>query len=151
MKILTKDNPILRQVSKDVIDFDSIKTLVNDMENYLRNNKNAIGLTAVQVGQPLNVFSMKLRVKPYEGRIITLINPKVIGISEEMIQSSEGCLSCPGIYVTIERHKEILVKYSKVNGSVIEWEFKGGDALCVQQEMDHLKGKLIIDYQEEKL
>ena len=99
-----------------------------------------IGLAAPQIG-----LSRSLIVAEVEDRIIRLANPEVVGIrgSGDM---AEGCLSVPGVMVDIKRPYEVIVKGLNEKGQIVETKAKGLLARVLQHEMDHLKGKLIIDY-----
>ena len=99
-----------------------------------------IGLAAPQVG-----ISKKLIVAEVEGEIIKLANPEIIGI-KGADNMKEGCLSMPGLGMDVERPYEAIVKGVNVNGQIVEIEAKGLLARVLQHEIDHLCGKLIIDY-----
>ena len=99
-----------------------------------------IGLAAPQVG-----ISKKLIVAEVEGKIIKLANPEIIGI-KGADNMKEGCLSMPGLGMDVERPYEAIVKGVNANGQIVEIEAKGLLARVLQHEIDHLCGKLIIDY-----
>jgi len=99
-----------------------------------------IGLAAPQVG-----ILEKIIVAEVEGKIIKLANPEIIGI-KGADNMKEGCLSMPGLGMDVERPYEAIVKGVNVNGQIVEIEAKGLLARVLQHEIDHLCGKLIIDY-----
>lgn len=98
-----------------------------------------VGLSANQVGLSLNMCVVDIG----EPRI--MLNPRVIKMSDRMIKSQEGCLSLPGVTVNINRHKNIIVEYEDVNAETITLEATGLLANCLQHEMDHLNGILVIN------
>jgi peptide deformylase len=75
-----------------------------------------------------------------------MINPEILQYSEETVVTEEGCLSIPELYYEVERPAEVVVRYTDLEGSVIERETKERLAICVQHELDHLDGVLYIDY-----
>jgi peptide deformylase len=99
---------------------------------------NALGLAAPQVG-----ILQKLAVMDVDDTKLTLINPEIIEASEEMVESKEGCLSCPGIEVTLSRHKEITIKNYRKEGGEDTITLTGQAAITAQHEIDHLNGILI--------
>ncbi len=139
-KIITLENPILRQKAKRVKHFDaSIKRLVEDMYETLH-AANGVGLAAPQIAQ-----SLRILVAEYEDRKETLINPEIIKMSGEQI-GPEGCLSIPG-YVgeNIKRAMLVLVKGRDVNGKEVRVRAEGYFARILQHEIDHLDGILYLD------
>jgi len=99
-----------------------------------------IGLAAPQVGIP-----EKIIVAEVEGEVVKLANPEIIGI-KGADNLHEGCLSVPGLGVDVERPYEAIVKGFNANGQIVEIKAKGLLARVLQHEIDHLFGKLIIDY-----
>jgi peptide deformylase len=99
---------------------------------------NALGLACPQVGKGL-----KLAVMDSDGMKLTLINPEIVTVSEEMLNSKESCLSCPNIECTIPRHKEITIRNYDIQGNATEIKLTGQAAITAQHEMDHLNGMLI--------
>jgi len=100
-----------------------------------------IGLAAPQVG-----ISEKIIVTEVEGEVIKLANPEIIGIKGADNNMKEGCLSMPGLAVDVERPYEAVVKGLNPDGQSVEIKAKGLLARVLQHEIDHLCGKLIIDY-----
>lgn len=139
-KIITLENPILRQKAKRVKHFDaSIKRLVEDMFETMH-AANGVGLAAPQIAQ-----SLRILVAEYEDRKEVLINPEIIKMSGEQI-GPEGCLSIPG-YVgeNIKRAMLVLVKGRDVNGKEVRVRAEGYFARILQHEIDHLDGILYLD------
>jgi peptide deformylase len=139
-KIITIENPILRQKAKRVTRFDaSIKRLVEDLIDTMH-AANGVGLAAPQIAQSLRVL-----VAEYEGRQEALINPEIVKASGEQI-GSEGCLSIPGyIGENIKRSMMVVVKGRDVHGKEIRVRADGFFARILQHEIDHLDGILYLD------
>ena len=141
-RILTVEEPILRQKTKKVRDFDaSLHRLLDDMLETMRDAP-GIGLAANQVGVPLQVAIIEL-----EDTITELINPQIVRASGEVLDW-EGCLSIPGFVAEVTRHEKVTVKARDRHGK--EFRVKGEDlfARALQHEIDHLNGILYIDYLE---
>jgi len=100
-----------------------------------------IGLSANQVGLSFNMCVIELN--SYDPKI--LINPRIIKMSDTMIESKEGCLSLPGAIVKVNRHAKIQVEYEDVTGETQNYSTTGLESCCVQHELDHLKGILMIN------
>lgn len=144
--ILTVPNPALKQISKPVHSVtDEIRTLMDDMLETMYDAP-GIGLAAVQIGVPINVIVMDLAKTDDEPAPQYFVNPEILEIVEEMKPYEEGCLSVPDVYDEIDRAERVKLKYLDYDGNeVIEWA-EGLYAVCIQHEMDHLKGVLFIDY-----
>jgi peptide deformylase len=141
-RILTADEPILREKTKRVADFDaSLHRLLDDLLETMRDAP-GIGLAANQVGVPLQVAVIEI-----EGRVTELINPKLVRRSGSVVDW-EGCLSIPGFVAEVERAEKVTVKARDRHGK--EFRIKGDELLgrALQHEIDHLNGVLYIDYLE---
>jgi peptide deformylase len=140
-KIITVENPILRQKAKRITRFDaSIKRLVDDMVETMR-AANGVGLAAPQIAQSLRVL-----VAEFEDRLEVLINPEIVKASGEQI-GPEGCLSIPGyIGENIKRSMMVVVKGRDVHGKEIRVRADGFFARILQHEIDHLDGILYLDH-----
>jgi peptide deformylase len=141
-RILTADEPILREKTKKVTDFDaSLHRLLDDLLETMRDAP-GIGLAANQVGVPLQVAVIEI-----EGKITELVNPKVVRRSGKVVDW-EGCLSIPGFVAEVERSEKVTVQARDRNGR--EFRVKGDElfARALQHEIDHLNGVLYIDYLE---
>ncbi|HEX9738362.1 MAG TPA: peptide deformylase [Candidatus Limnocylindria bacterium] len=141
-RILTADEPILREKTKRVSDFDaSLHRLLDDLLETMRDAP-GIGLAANQVGVPLQVAVIEI-----DGKVTELINPKLVRRSGSMVDW-EGCLSIPGFVAEVERAEKVTVKARDRLGK--EFRVKGDELLgrALQHEIDHLNGVLYIDYLE---
>ena len=133
----------LRNVAKPVETVnDEIKQLVSDMFETMRDEK-GIGLAATQVDRHVQVVVMDVSEDQNEPRVF--INPEIIDKQGSTI-SEEGCLSVPGNYAKVERAEAVKVTALDENGESYELEADGLLAICIQHELDHLKGKLFVDY-----
>jgi peptide deformylase len=139
-KIITTENPILRQKAKKVHHFDSsLQKLVDDMFETMR-EANGVGLAAPQIAQSIRVF-----VAEYEDRKVAVFNPEIVKAEGEET-GSEGCLSIPGyIGENIRRATKVVVKGQDVRGKSIRLNAEGWFARILQHEIDHLNGVLFID------
>jgi peptide deformylase len=139
-KIITFDNPILRQKAKKVHRFDpSLHKLVDDMFETMH-DANGVGLAAPQIGLSIRVF-----VAEYEDRKVTVFNPEIIKAEGEAV-GTEGCLSIPGYAGdNIRRATKVLVKGQDVHGKSIRVNAEGWFARILQHEIDHLNGILFTD------
>ncbi len=105
-----------------------------------------IGLAAPQVGVMLRVLTMDCMKAPEPPRPMVLINPEILWSSPDTSTYEEGCLSIPDQYADVTRPAEVRVRWTDLEGAVQEESFTGLWATCVQHEIDHLDGKLFIDY-----
>ena len=134
---------VLREKSKnvDVINKE-IEDLVKNMESTLRDSK-GVGLAAPQVG----VLKRIILVMP-EDKAYVFINPEYKNRSKEVFCDYEGCLSLPGENIKIKRSKKVTLQFIGVDGEIYEVEARNFFARIIQHEIDHLDGKLIVDYKE---
>ena len=152
LKIITKDKEFLRQHCAKIekID-DSIKKLAHDMLDFMYATS-GVGLAAIQIGELIRLVVIDVQVNKKKNPIY-LINPEIIWKSDEMITSEgEGCLSIPGVRATVERHKQVKVKYLDLDGkeNIIEAdaenEQQGLLCICLQHEIEHLDGIVFINH-----
>lgn len=143
MEVLHFPDPRLRKQAQPVTRIDAgVRALAADMlETMYR--ENGIGLAATQVNVQQRVVVIDLSTERNEP--LALINPEIIQ-QEGSEQSQEGCLSVPGYFDTVERATRIRYRYQTLNGETVEADADGLMAICVQHEIDHLNGKLFIDY-----
>lgn len=122
---------------------DNIKTIVNDMFETMY-DENGVGLAATQVN--IHQQIVVIDVSENKETPIVLINPEIIDKSEDTLINEEGCLSVPGCYAKVDRHTKVTVKALDKNGN--EFTLDGDEllAICIQHELDHLKGILFVDY-----
>jgi peptide deformylase len=133
-----------------------IKKLIDDMVFTMRSFKGgAIGLAAPQVGESVRITVIEYTPEKNEHAeqaipLMILVNPKIISRSSEEETGDEGCLSLPGIEIPIKRARKIKVRAQNETGETIQ--FRASDLLAriIQHEVDHLDGKLIIDYVKNK-
>ena len=144
--ILTVPNPILKQVSKPVDAVtDDIRALMDDMLETMYDAP-GIGLAAVQIGEPINVIVMDLAREDEDPAPQYFVNPEILEVIDDTAPYEEGCLSVPDVFDTVERPERVKLTYLDYNGKrVTEWA-EGLYAVCIQHEMDHLKGVVFIDY-----
>ena len=139
--IVIYPNPVLRREAEAVTEFDaSLHTFLNEMEETMY-EKDGAGLAAPQVG----VSKQIIVLDPGNGPI-RLMNPKIIKKSDETEPLEEGCLSLPDIQVNVTRPNSVVVEGIDENGKSITYSAEGFAAKVFQHEIDHLNGKLIIDY-----
>ena len=146
LPILLHPDPRLKTKCSDVSEFDAqLKTFSQDMLETMYDAP-GIGLAAPQVGVLKRVLVMDCADKESDPQPTVLVNPKVIAASEEMSTYNEGCLSLPEQFDDVERPAEVTVSYLDLEGKSFTQDFSGLWATCVQHEIDHLDGKLFIDY-----
>ena len=120
------------------------KKLINDLFETMYNSQ-GIGLAAVQVGILKRILVVDVSNKDEKKRPLSLINPIIKKISNETSVYEEGCLSIPDTFIEIERPKICEVEYIDINGKKKHLKCDGLLSTCIQHEVDHLDGKLIID------
>lgn len=144
LEILEYPDPRLRTLAKPVTTVtDEIRTLIDDMFETMYDAP-GIGLAATQVNVHQQIIVMDLSDDNNEPRVF--INPTVEVLDGEPEVMQEGCLSVPGFYEDVERIEHCRVKAQDRNGQSFEIEARGLLAVCIQHEMDHLNGKLFVDY-----
>lgn len=144
LEILEFPDPRLRTRAKPVETFDAaLGKLVDDMFDTMYDAP-GIGLAATQVNVHQRVVVMDLSEDRSEP--LVLINPEYEILDDELEQSQEGCLSVPGFYETVERSNHIRLKAFDRDGKPYELEARDLLAVCIQHELDHLEGKLFVDY-----
>lgn len=144
LNILRYPDPRLHTVAKPVEAVDArIRQLVDDMLETMY-DADGVGLAATQVDVHERVLVMDTSDTRDRPRV--LINPELVETSEEMIFGDEGCLSVPTIYDKVPRHARVRVRALDRDGESREFEAEGLLAVCVQHEMDHLLGKVFVEY-----
>jgi peptide deformylase len=140
LKIKIFGDSVLRKIAKPVVRItDQHRQILKQMANVMYDDS-GIGLAAPQVG-----FSAQLIVVDIGEGLYKLVNPKIV--KKQGRQSiSEGCLSVPGVCIKVKRAKQVWIQAQDENGRLVEIEAKDLFACVLQHEIDHLKGKLIIDY-----
>jgi peptide deformylase len=144
LNILEFPDPRLRTRAEPVTMFDhELSRLVDDMFETMYDAP-GIGLAATQVDVHKRVIVID--VSESRDEPLVFINPEVEVLAEELGEYDEGCLSVPGYYETVQRPQHIRVTARDRNGEEFTMEPKGLLAVCVQHEIDHLEGKLFVDY-----
>jgi peptide deformylase len=146
-EILILPDPLLRKVAEPVEAFDDdLKKTVDDMFETMYDAP-GIGLAGPQIGYMKRVVVIDLadEENPDSGKI-AMVNPEIVGVSEQTAVSEEGCLSIPELYYEVERPAEVTVKYFTPEGKEVTRHATGRLAVCMQHEIDHLDGVLYIDY-----
>ena len=144
--IITVPDDVLKKISDPIENVgDSEKKLVNDLFETMYNS-NGIGLAAVQVGILKRILVIDVSTKEEEKNPLCFINPVIKKISDEKSVYEEGCLSIPDTFIEIERPKICEVEYINLDGKLENIKCDGLLSTCLQHEINHLDGKLIIDH-----
>ena len=144
LHILRYPDPKLHTLAKPVVAVDErIRALVADMLETMY-DASGIGLAATQVDVHERVVVIDTSEK--RDQPLVLINPEIIWMSDERIKGEEGCLSVPGIYDGVERAAQVKVKAMDAQGQVRTIEADELLAVCIQHELDHLLGKVFVEY-----
>ena len=147
--ILIHPDPRLKKVCEPVPEVsDQIRTLAKDMLETMYHAP-GIGLAAPQIGVNARMLVMDCAKRDDDTskpEPMVLINPEILQSSPDFEEYEEGCLSIPDIYAMVTRPKDVRVSYLNENGDPQERDFEGIWSVCVQHEIDHLNGKLFIDY-----
>ena len=142
--ILSFPDPRLHTVAKPVQGVDArIRTLVADMLETMY-DASGIGLAATQVD--VHERLVVIDVSEDRDQPLVLINPEIVWASEERVVNEEGCLSVPGIYDGVERSTSVRVTALDLQGEPRTIEAEGLLAICIQHELDHLLGKVFVEY-----
>lgn len=144
LNILRYPDPRLHKVAAPVAAVDSrIRKLIDDMLETMYDAE-GVGLAATQV----DVHERLIVIDTSEKRDqpLVLINPELVWRSDERVIGEEGCLSVPQIYDKVERHASVTVAALDRDGQRFERRVEGLGAVCVQHEMDHLLGKVFVEY-----
>lgn len=151
LEVLTIPDPILKKKAQTVeaVD-DSIRAIMDDMLETMYHD-DGVGLAANQVGVLKRLLVIDLQndddTKRQEGFYpLFIVNPEIIEASDEMIEADEACLSVPGQQVTVKRHESVKIRYLDYNNNLQELSANGWLARAIQHEIDHLNGKLLVDY-----
>ena len=143
LNILEFPDPRLTTVASDVDTFDeALKKLVQDMTETMY-SANGIGLAATQVNVHKRLLVLDVSENQDKPRVY--INPQIL-TSEGEQDHEEGCLSVPGIYANVKRAENIMIRAQDSDGNTFEEQAEGLHAVCIQHEMDHLIGRLFVDY-----
>ena len=144
LPILRYPDPRLHKVAKPVTAFDAdLKNLIADMAETMYDAP-GIGLAASQVDVHRQLLIIDL--SDSGDQLQVFINPEIVWASDEKKVYDEGCLSVPGVYDGVERPARIRARAVDADGKPFEVEADGLLAVCIQHEMDHLKGKVFVEY-----
>ena len=144
--IITVPNEMLKKISEPIEKVGvNEKKLINDLFETMYNS-NGIGLAAVQVGILKRILVIDVSTKDEKKNPLSFINPIIKNVSNETSVYEEGCLSIPDTFIEIERPKVCEVEYIDINGKVKNLKCDGLLSTCIQHEINHLDGKLIIDH-----
>ena len=144
LTILRYPDPRLHTVAKPVAQVDErIRRLADDMLAIMY-EADGVGLAATQVDVHIRLVVMDTSESRDQPRV--LINPEIIAHSDELRRAEEGCLSVPTIYDEVERPARVTVRALDRDGQPFEFEADGLESRCVQHEMDHLLGKVFVEY-----
>ena len=142
--ILRYPDPRLHTVARPVAQVDErIRRLVDDMLETMY-AADGVGLAATQVDVHERVIVMD--TSEQHDQPVVLINPEITRRSEDMQLAEEGCLSVPLVYDRVQRHARVTVRALNRDGQLFEMDAEGLSAICVQHEMDHLLGKVFVEY-----
>ena len=141
LNILKDPNPILRQVALDVSkeEIKNLQPLLSDLKETMIAS-DGVGIAAPQVN-----VSKRIIVVEMQGQPTAFINPQIVGRSLRKVNGEEGCLSVPGIYGIVKRHKAVRMHALNEEGQPVELNLKDLPAIIFQHEIDHLDGVLFID------
>ena len=146
LNILQFPDPKLRIKAQPIDNFDEkLQSKIDDMFETMYDAK-GIGLAGTQVDFHKRLLVTDVSIEKDQPHV--LINPEILS-TNGIVDSNEGCLSVPGYQDDVQRAKNIIVKYLDRDGTSQESEMSGLLAICVQHEIDHLNGKLFIDYLSE--
>ena len=145
--ILIHPNPKLKKVCEPVLEIDDALIELSDDMLETMYHAPGIGLAAPQIGVLNRIIVMDCEKDEATNRKpIVMINPEIVFSSDEESTYEEGCLSIPEQFAEIKRPTSVQVRWVDTNGTEQEQEFHGLWSTCVQHEIDHLDGKLFIDY-----
>ena len=144
--IITVPDETLKKISKPIEKVgENEKKLINDLFETMYNS-NGIGLAAVQVGILRRILVIDVSNKDEKKEPLSFINPIIKKVSDNTSIYEEGCLSIPDTFIEIERPKICEVEYIDIDGRVKDLKCDGLLSTCLQHEINHLDGKLIIDH-----
>jgi peptide deformylase len=144
-RITVYPEPVLLQTAREVESIDEeVKTIAQDMAETMYENK-GIGLAAPQINVDLQIITVDTSGPEKRQSLMTLVNPCLVS-REGRVEHEEGCLSLPGFSGKIQRNEKVTVKGLDLDGNEITFEADGLDSICLQHEIDHLHGVLLLDH-----
>ena len=145
--ILLFPNPKLRQKAQNIREITQTEVEISKQMIDIMLKAPGVGLAANQIGILKKIITINIEDKTTSKNIAySLFNPKIISYSKELILMEEGCLSFPEQYAEIERPSSVKIEYINEKNEIIKAEKKGFEARVIQHEIDHLQGKLFVDY-----
>jgi peptide deformylase len=146
LPIITLPDPLLRKASAPIerID-DELRKLADDMLETMYDAP-GVGLAAVQIGVPRRMIVLDTAKDEEPPKPLVLINPEIVTLGPELRMHEEGCLSIPDVRIEIDRPSTVTVRFLDRDGKPQELAAEGLLATAIQHEVDHLNGKLIIDF-----
>lgn len=157
LEVIKMGHPTLREISKSISqeEVENIETqkFIDDLIETMK-AQNGAGIAAPQVGVLKRIFIMECKNNPRypdnnQFPLSVLINPEIIPLTEEKVESWEGCLSIPNVRGMLPRYQKVLLKGLDRNGKKYSKELDGFQAVVAQHELDHLDGILFIDRMED--
>ena len=147
LEVITYPNPLLRQISKPIENFDeSLHQLLDAMYETML-NKNGVGISAIHVAKPIRALLICLpdeEGNQHKENLLEIINPEIIEKNGEIL-FNEGCLSVPEFYEEVKRYSSLKIHYQNRYGENLQLEANDYLAVALQHEIDHLNGILFID------
>ena len=135
----------LRTKAKEVVEYgEPLRQLVARMTAVLKQQKHGIGIAAPQLGIDQAVAIVDVSSRMPQKKPLILINPKVIS-GDGLIPSKEGCMSVPDYTGLLQRYRAVNLRWRNLEGALMSNSYEGLEAVCIQHEVDHLNGVLIID------
>jgi peptide deformylase len=143
LPILRYPDERLRTVAAPITQVDAtIRQLAADMAETMYEAP-GIGLAATQVNQHIQLIVVD--VSETKDQLLAMVNPRILR-AEGAQEGEEGCLSVPGIYDLVKRAERVTVEYVNLDGAKVTLDAEGLLAVCIQHEIDHLRGKVFVDY-----
>ena len=146
-KILFVPNPLLRQKANKIKKVTNNEILIAKKMRDIMNKAPGVGLAANQIGILKEIVTVSFVDQNTKNKIeYSLFNPNIISYSKEKVVMEEGCLSLPNQFAEIERSEKITLEYLDEKNSLVKKHAEGIEARILQHEIDHLSGKLFVDY-----
>jgi peptide deformylase len=150
LKLNKETENILRKKCIDVKNNEITKEIIQNLKDTLEQFNNGAGLAAPQIGENVNIFITRNYKDDKPKDFLTFINPKIINRSKEKVTIPDGCLSISNVAAETYRNSWIEVEYYNEEFNKTKEELIGFQSVVFQHEIDHLEGKLFIDYLEEQ-
>ncbi len=146
-KLIYAPNPLLREKAKKIKNVGEAELNIAKRMKKIMLNAPGVGLAANQIGISKQIVTINFFDKETNEQIdYNLFNPEIISYSKETVIMEEGCLSLPEQFAEIKRPKNIQLKYIDDNNNLVKKEAEGVESRILQHEIDHLSGKLFVDY-----